>query len=296
MSNQLELRHLRYFRAVAEELHFRRAAEQLYISQPALSRQIQQLEEMLKVKLLDRHNRRVVLTPAGAYLAQQLPDWFQQLEQILTHSEMVARGIKGRLRLGYIGSAMQNIIPDFLLQIKKDYASLQFRLREMDNQQQVDALLRGEIDLGFVRLDRVPRPLRMRPVYEDTFSLVLPGNHPLGPDDFEGLEQVSHEPFILFEKNYSSSYHEKIMQLFDEAGFTPEVDHYSVQANTIYRLVANGLGLSIVPSALRQGYDMDIKFIELNQSAIRTTLQVAWHRDNSNPVMTPVFDYLPDQW
>lgn len=295
MNNQLELRHFRYFLAVAEDLHFRRAAEQLYLSQPALSRQIKQLEEILELKLFDRHNRKVSLTPAGAYLAGELKDWLGQMDQLLLHTQMVARGVKGRLHLGYIGSAVQNIIPEFLLKVRKDYADLQFRLREMDNQQQVEALLKGEIDLGFVRLDRLPRPLEVRPVYEDTFSLVLPNNHPLAAEDFHSLSQVKDEPFILFEKEYSFSYFEKIMQLFDEAGFSPIVAHYTVQANTIYRLVANGLGMSIVPSVLQHGYDMDIKFIELNQTSIRTTLQVAWHRDNNNPVMQHVLDYLPDQ-
>jgi DNA-binding transcriptional LysR family regulator len=295
MSNQLELRHFRYFLAVAQELHFRRAAEQMYLSQPALSRQIKQLEELLEVKLFDRHNRKVSLTPAGAYLAGELEDWLGQMDQLLLHTQMLARGVKGRLRLGYIGSAVQNIIPEFLLRIKKDYADVQFRLREMDNQQQVDALLRGDIDLGFVRLDRLPRPLEMRPVYKDTFSLVLPASHPLNQATFHSLNQVKDEPFILFEKEYSFSYFEKVMQLFDEVGLTPIVAHYTVQANTIYRLVANGLGISIVPSVLQHGYDMDIKFIELNQTSIRTTLQVAWHRKNNNPVMVHILDYLPDQ-
>jgi len=293
LSNELDLRHFRYFLAVAEELHFRRAAERLYISQPALSRQIQQLEDLLEVALFDRHTRKVTLTVAGVYLAEALRSWLPQMEQLVEHTRMVARGEQGRLRLGYIGSAMQNIIPDFLLRVRQVHASIQFSLREMDNQQQIDALLKEEIDLGFVRLDRVPRPLMLRPVYEDTFSLVLPADHWLCADTFESLQQLRDEPFILFDKDYSTSYYEKIMHLFDQAGFAPLVAHYTVQANTIYRLVENGLGLSVVPTALQQGYAMQIKFIELNQTDIRTTLQLVSHPGNTNPVLQQVYDLLP---
>lgn len=294
MSNQLEFRHFQYFLAVAKELHFRRAAEQLFISQPGLSRQIKQMEEVLGVPLFERHNRKVVLTPSGKYLVKELPTLFQQLDRMLEHAQMIEQGIKGQLRLGYIGSAMQNVIPDFLLGIQNDLDSLQFHLEEMDNQHQVDALLNNDIDLGFVRLDRVPHNLEMRPVFVDTFSLVLPVDHPIDAASFSSLDQLKEEPFILFEEKYSRSYYQKVMQLFDESGFQPITAHYTVRANTIYRLVENHFGVSIVPTSLQHGYDMKIKFIELNRTQLRTTLQVVWNKKNTNPVMSHVFDYLPN--
>lgn len=253
------------------------------------------MEEILGVPLFERHNRKVVLTPTGQYLAKELPGFFQQMDRMLEHSQMIEQGIKGQLRLGYIGSAMQNVIPPFLLKLKKDYEDLRFHLEEMDNQHQVEALLNQEIDLGFVRLDRVPHRLEMRPVFVDTFSLVLPEDHPLDVEAFTSLEQLKSEPFILFEEKYSRSYFQKVMQLFDENGFQPITAHYTVQANTIYRLVENHLGVSIVPTALKDGYDMKIKFIELDQTALRTTLQVVWNKQNTNPVMRHVLDYLPAQ-
>jgi DNA-binding transcriptional LysR family regulator len=295
MSNQLELRHFQYFLAVAKERHFRRAAEQLYISQPGLSRQIKQMEEVIGVQLLDRHNRKVELTPSGQYLADELPGLLLQMEKIIENTQMIHQGLKGHLHLGYIGSAMQNVILNFLLSLKKEYGSLQFHLEEMDNQHQVDALLHQKIDLGFVRLDRVPHNLEMRPVFQDTFSLVLPQSHPLTETNFTSLEQLKDEPFILFEEKYSRSYFQKVMQLFDESSFQPITAHYTVQANTIYRLVENHFGVSIVPTTLQHGYDMNIKFIELNQTALRTTLQVVWNKKNINPVMQHVLDHLPAQ-
>ncbi|MEM1356662.1 MAG: LysR substrate-binding domain-containing protein [Bacteroidota bacterium] len=290
----MELRHLKYFLVVAEELHFRRAAERLFIAQPGLSRQIRQLEEDLGVALFKRHNRKVELTPAGSFLRDKSEVLLRELEHILTTTRQVGEGLRGQLRIGYIGSAMQHTVPDLLLKVSTLYPDIHFSLKEMDNQQQLETLLSREIDLGFVRLERVPPPLRMRAVFEDTFSLVLPEDHPLTPESFTGLRQVHEEPFILFESSYSSSYYETVMQLFDAEGFTPTVSHTTVNASSIYRLVANGLGLAIVPTILLAGYDMRIKSIELTGVPQRTTLRAVWHGGETSEMLARVLGMIPN--
>ena len=292
MGYQLEFRHLKYFLAVAEDLHFRKAAERLFISQPGLSRQIRQMEEDLGIKLFDRHNRKVVLTKAGEYLKEATERNLKELDYILDHAKLLHDGVGGNLRVGYVGSAMHEVIPNLLLQFKEKHPNIIFSLKEMDNQKQVKDLLSLDIDLGFVRLDRVPKDLEIRPVLEDVFCLVLPKNHPVSDDNFKDLSQFKNEPFILFDASYSPSYYEKVMQIFGDSGFSPQVTHNTIHASSIYRLVENNLGLSIVPKSLQQGYNMGVKFIDLNKISQRAILSVIWNKENRNPVLKKTIELL----
>jgi DNA-binding transcriptional LysR family regulator len=285
MSNQIELRHLRYFLAVAEDLHFRKAAERLFISQPGLSRQIKQMEEDLEIQLFVRHNRKVELTEAGSYLKKELTRNLKNLEHILDYAKLLQDGKDGYLKFGYVGSAMQEIIPNLLIEFKKEHPNVQFGLKEMDNEKQIDSLLSQEIDIGFVRLERVPRGLAIKPILKETFCLVLPKYHPVDASNFKSLEQLKDESFILFDPSYSPSYYEKVMQIFDDSNFTPIVTHNTIHAASIYKLVENNFGLSIVPKSLQHGYDMDVKFIELNNISQHTTLSVVWDKNNGNPIL-----------
>lgn len=288
MSNQIELRHIKYFLAVAEELHFRKAADRLYISQPGLSRQIKQMESELGIQLFERHNRKVSLTQAGIYLRDEYRNIIKTMEKVINHAQLLDKGKEGELKIGYIGSAMHNIIPKFLLAIKEQFPNIYVTLQEMDNQVQTSKILVQDIDIGFVRMDRVPRGVEIRPIHEETFSLVLPKNHNINASNFKSLAQLKDEPFIMFDASYSPSYYEKVMQIFDEAGFSPIISHKSVKANTIYRLIENNLGAAIVPTSLQQGYALDIQFIELTGIEHRTTLQVVWSKSNQNPVLENV--------
>ncbi len=292
MSNQIELRHLRYFQAVAEDLHYRKAAERLYISQPGLSRQIRQMEEELGVKLFERNNRNVKLTTAGEYFYKESNQMLKNLETVFGHTKLLEQGVEGDLHIGYIGSSMQNIIPELLIAIKNESPTIRFSLEEINSQDQIDALLSHEIDIGFGRLERVPRPLQTKTVLDDTFSLVLPKDHPISEDNFESLKQFKEDPFILFEPRYSQTYYEKVMQLFDDHNFSPITTHNTINAMSIYRLVENNFGVSIVPTSLKLGYDMNIKFIELKNIPQRTSLQVIWNTKNSNPVLENILNLI----
>ncbi len=285
MSNQLEFRHFKYFLAVAKELHFRKAAEQLYISQPGLSRQIKQMENDLGIKLFERHNRKVELTKAGLYLQKELITNFKRLDDILNQTKLINDGIDGNLKLAYVGSAMQKLIPELLLKFRETNQNVLINLTENDNERQIQALLNQEIDIGFVRLERVPKGLEIHSTLEETFSLVLPKNHKINSSNFENLYQFKDEHFILFDALYSLSYYEKVMQIFDNSGFFPTVSHSTVNASSIYRLVENNFGISIVPTSLQYGYNFEIKFIELTNIPQRTTLKIVWNSTNTNPIL-----------
>lgn len=285
MSYQLELRHFKYFQAVAEELNYRKASEKLFISQPGLSRQIKQMEEILGAPLFERTKRKVELTQAGEFLKEEIDFVLNHLELTKKQVQMIHSGEKGEVRIGFLGSAMQKVIPELLLKMNQHYPGLKTTLEEMSNINQVSALQKDVLDLGFVRLARVPAGLKLKPVFEDTFSVVLPKDHPLNSSNFKGAEQLSEEQFILFSSDYSQLYYDKIMSICEDKGFTPKVSHKSVHAPTIFKLVEKKMGIAIVPSSLRHGFDFDIKFLEIPGISQRTVLSAIWKENNRNPAL-----------
>jgi DNA-binding transcriptional LysR family regulator len=294
MSNQIELRHLTYFLAVAEELHFRKAAEKLFISQPGLSRQIKQMEDILETQLFERNKKKVSLTPAGHFLKKEVEFIFNHLEKVERQLKLVGDGNSGELRIGFLGSAMQKVIPQLLLNIKETYPKVRTSLEELSNFAQVDAVLNDQLDMGFVRVARVPNTLHMKTVFKDTFSLVLPERYPILTREFKGMHQFANDDFILFNQTYSPLYYETIMSICQDAGFAPKVSHKSVHAHTIFKLVENHMGIAIVPTALQNGFQMRVKFIELKNIPQRAELSVIWKKEHTNPVLKNCMELLLD--
>ena len=292
MSYQLELRHFKYFLAVAEELHYRKAAEKLFISQPGLSRQIKQMEEVLETPLFIRDKKKVSLTAAGTYLKGEVEFILNHLESTQKQLKSIGEGNLGEVRIGFLGSAMQQVIPKLLLQLKKSSSGIKTSLEELSNRAQVEAILKDKLDMGFVRLARVPSGLQIAPVFEDTFSIALPENHHLTDRNFKNMGQLGDEDFILFSQEYSPLYFDTVMSICEDAGFSPKVSHKSVHAQTIFKLVENSLGIAIVPTSLQYGFQMDVKFIELKKISQKATLSVIWKPDNRNPALQHCMDLL----
>ena len=296
MGYQIEIRHLRYFLEVARELHFRKAAEKLFISQPGLSRQIKQMEKELDLKLFERNNKNVVLTKAGQYLAREAEMTLKHLEDSFEHTKLIDRGMEGQVNLSYVGSAIQNVVPELLSRMREVHPNVHYRLTEMENADQIEALLKKDIDLGFVRLNEVPRALVMQPVFEDTFSLVLPKGHPLTKKELlkSDLYSLKQEDFILFDRSYSPDYYETVMQIFKDSGFVPNVSHNTVHASTIFRLVENNFGISVVPTSLALGYKLKVSFVEMKDIPQRTMLSAVWNPGNRNPVLGNILEMIRD--
>lgn len=293
MNYQLELRHFVYFLAVAEELHYRRAAERLFISQPGLSTQIKKMEALLGTQLFVRDKKKVSLTPAGEYLKREVELILNHIGQAKKQLRLIGEGQVGEVRIGFLGSAMQQLVPDLLLALKRHHPLVHTSLEELSNSTQIQAILTDRLDLGFVRMSRVPRDLGVRPVFEDTFSLVLPADHPMDAATFVSVEQLSQEEFILFSEDYSPEYYHTILGIFGDQGFSPRVSHRSVHAQTIFKLVENGLGIAVVPTTLQHGFQMKVKFIELRHIPQRAVLSVVWKIDNRNPALGNCLRLLP---
>jgi DNA-binding transcriptional LysR family regulator len=288
----MELRHLHYFKAVSEELNFRKAADRLFISQPGLSRQIRQLEEELSVTLFDRDQRNVSLTAAGSYLKAEVDFLLNHLETIKGQLNQIQAGKIGELRIGFLGSASNQIIPRLMSKLNANQPLISVTLEELSNSLQVAMVQNDKLDLGFVRLNSVPDELEMKAIARDTFSMVVPKNHPVRQSDFVSMNQFKDESFVLFSSDYSNFYYDQIMGICRDAGFSPKIQHKSVHALTIFKLVENGLGVSIVPTSIQEGYEINVRFMEIPFIPQFTELVVIWKAGNRNPVLKQVLELL----
>ncbi len=284
----MELRHLHYFKAVAEELNFRKAADRLFISQPGLSRQIRQLEEELSVTLFDRDQRNVSLTAAGSYLKAEVDFLLNHLETIKGQLNQIQAGKIGELRIGFLGSASNQIIPRLMSKLNAYQPLVNVNLEELSNSLQVEMVQKDKLDIGFVRLNSVPDELEMKTIARDSFSLVVPTNHPIKAADFMSMNQFKEESFVLFSSDYSNFYYDQIIGICRDAGFSPKIQHKSVHALTIFKLVESGLGVAIVPTSIQEGYEINVRFMEIPDIPQFTELVVIWKTGNRNPVLKQV--------
>jgi DNA-binding transcriptional LysR family regulator len=249
--NAIELRHLRYFVAVAEELHFGRAAGRLHVAQPGLSQQIQALERALGVALFDRTSRRVELTPAGAVLLVEGKRALAQTERALDRARRTGRGEIGRLAVAAIGSATYDVVPAVLREHRRRYPDVELVLRELSTGAQVHALRAGEIDVGFLRLPADTHDLVAATVREETMLLMLPESHPLAGRAEVPLAALAGEPLIVFPAAPRPSWADTVIAACRQAGFEPRVVQEAMESATVVSFVAAEVGLALVPEGLR---------------------------------------------
>ena len=280
----MEFRQLQYFLGVADELHFSRAAEKLFIAQPALSRQIQALEESLGVLLFERDKRNVKLTPAGEYLREEAKLVLSQVENITKRTQLIHKGEEGELRIGHPGSAIYSVIPPLLSKLRQDYPSIKANLSEVLEDDLYGNLKNYQIDVGFTREQFPNKYLTTKVLSEEPFALILPENHWITPENFTSLAQVKYESFILPPRQ-TSLYYELLEQICRREGFLPNIVHESMHGATILRLVEYNLGISIMPVSYRQSAAMRVKFIELKDIPERTQLSMAWRKNDTNPIL-----------
>lgn len=250
MKNEVELRHLRYFLAVSDTLHFGRAAKKLSMAQPPLSQQIRRLEEMLGTPLFERTTRGVSLTAAGAMLRERARSTMARLEDDLDQTRRVARGEEGRLTVGFSGSVIFTELPAAIQHYRQAYPRVEVRLREMWTSEQLPALADGSIDVGFLR-DGERRPeLALMPLMREPFFAALPAGHKLGRQRTVDVAALEDEPFVLFSRRHGDLAYERTIRCCLDAGFQPRIGQEAPQFPTLIRLVAAGLGVSLVPACV----------------------------------------------
>lgn len=279
----MDLRQLTYFLGVAEELHFSRAAEKLFIVQPALSRQIQQLEEELGVLLFERDKRNVKLTPAGSYFRDEISRLQHQLTYITEQTRRIHSGVVGKIRMGHPGSALYSILPETLAMMYERFPDVKVQLTETAELELMEALKNYEIDVGFTREISVGQQFSTDLLFEEHFALVVPTDHWLNETNFQDISQCKEAEFILPKIDGDVNYGKILHGIFDEKGFEPKVVYHSNYGATILRLVEKKLGLSVLPISYRHGASaLGVRFLKL---PTRTQLYLIWRSDDANAVL-----------
>lgn len=246
----MELRQLHYYVAVAEELHFRRAAARLHMSQPPLSQQIRLLEHELGCELLIRTRRRVELTPAGAAFLRDVRAVLSELESAVATARRVQAGQTGRLRISFVGSALVSLLPGIVQRFRATWPQVQVELRERSTIEQVEALAGGAVDVGLVPLPVDDAGLRTEVLLREKTIAALPAGHALARLRRVPLARLATEPFVLFPRAQAPGFHDRLIASLTATGSPPRVVQDAAEMQTIVGLVATGIGVSLVPASV----------------------------------------------
>ncbi len=279
----MEFRQLRYFLMLAQELHFKRAAEKLFIVQPALTKQIQDLEVELGVILFDRNKRNVKLSVAGEFFRNEVKNVLEGLEKAKNEVKQVESGQKGEIKIGYVGSCIHTFLPNLLGNLNQKYPEIHTYLSEMTSAWQLLAIQKGELDIAFLRNPPLIKRFNQKLVFQENFALVLPKKHFLSESNFESMAQVSTEKFILPTKTDGEIYHNLQWSICEDAGFLPQISHETVHGYTTLKLVENNLGISLIPISFEQVTNAAVRFIELKNIPQKAEITALWNPENPNP-------------
>ena len=289
----MELRHLRYFRAVAEELHFGRAAERLHIAQPPLSQQILQLERELAVTLLVRTTRKVELTPAGETYLKRVVAILDAVDEAGGQAQRIAEGAEGQLAIGCVGSATYSLLPRLVRALREELPGVDVSVRgEMLAPAQITALLAGEIDLALLRPPIEQSGVLVETVRRDRLLAALPEGHPLAVRDELRVNDLRDEEFVAHAGHGRSVMNSVLTAMCADAGFVPRVRHEVEETSTLVTLVSAGLGVAIVPEPTAALDIAGVCYRPLAPDALGVDLAAARAEKANSPLLENVLAVL----
>ncbi|WLH01734.1 LysR substrate-binding domain-containing protein [Pseudomonas beijingensis] len=294
----MELRHLRYFIAVAEELHFGRAALALGISQPPLSQQIQALEQEIGARLFERTNRRVELSEAGRLFLEEARRVLVQVDKAADVARRAQLGELGELKIGFTSSAPFNsTIPQAIFAFRQRFPAVHLNLREMSSTQVADALLDEVIEVGIMRPLPLPDTLTEIELSREPLVAVLSAKHPLAQGSNEDglfLSALAQEPFVFFPRSYGSGLYAQLLSLARDAGFSPHFAQEAGEAMTIIGLVAAGLGVSVLPASYQRMRIDGVVYRPLLDPAAVSAVWLVQRKDQRSPMAAAFVALLTD--
>jgi DNA-binding transcriptional LysR family regulator len=277
--NSPDLRQLRHFVAVAERLHFGRAAAALHMSQPPLSRSIRALEVRLGATLLARTRRRVELTAEGARFLEEAKRVLAQLESAVLEVGKMAAGDGGRLRLGFVSLADYGVLPALLKRFKAARPGVALQLREMLSPDQAAALAAGELDFGLLLPPVAGGGFEHVVVQRERFVAALPARHPLARRRGRiAVRELAGEAFVMVPREIAPGLHDIIATLASRAGFAPRLAQEAIQMQTVVSLVSSGLGVALVPASVANLGRRGVAYREIADPHPRLDLWLAWRR------------------
>jgi len=281
----MELKHLTSFLAVAERLSFIRAAEHLHLSQPALSSQIQHLEEELGVTLLYRNRRVVRLTPEGEIFVEEARATLARADQAIERVRKVAQGEVGHLRIAFVSSVAIEIVPGIVTAVRNKLPNVSLDLRNMRSSLQVQELLNGTVDIGFVRLPLVHDDLSLQVAHREPFVIVLPKGHALAKRPRVRLADLKREPFVAYGRHWAPGFFDSIVRLCSDAGFTPNIVQETGEMYTAIALVAAGVGVAILPRSIVLAQRANIAVKPLPATLGLSEIAIATRKDHDTPLL-----------
>ncbi|MBC7545206.1 MAG: LysR family transcriptional regulator [Candidatus Sericytochromatia bacterium] len=287
----MELRHLRYFVAVAEARHFTRAAERLAMAQPRLSQQIKALETELGVQLLLRTKRSVSLSAAGEAFLAEAYQILARVDRAVTIAQKAGRGEIGRLRVGFVSSAAYNVLPELIRRFRISRPDVELVIEELSSDVQLQRLRDGHLDITFYRVDMESVPpipasgLVRETVLSEPFVVAVPDSHALAGRTTIPLAALAAEPFVLFPRRLNPGFHDLIVRLCEAAGFTPKIAQEAILMQTIISLVAAGMGVSLVPASMAQLQRAGVVYRPLAEAGAHSEMAAMWRADDASPVL-----------
>lgn len=272
----MEFRHLRYFLALAEELHFGRAAQRLSISQPPLSLNIQQLEASVGAQLFTRNSRGVQLTAAGQAFVPAARALLTQAGAAMREAREVAQGQAGELQIGFAGTLLYCGLPQVLQDFQVSHPRLRLMLRELSSSEQLSELVRDRLDVGFVHTPRVPPGFEQVLVASQAMVACLPQGHALARRASIRLQDLQGQALVVVSRTVSPEYHERILAECEQAGWVPPVTHELRHWLSVVALVAQGQGVALVPEALAQSALAKAAFVPVSGCSLRYDTRCLW--------------------
>ena len=291
----MNLKQLKYFVAVAEELHFGRAAQRLFISQPPLSVSIQQLEQVIGFNLFIRNNKNVSLTDAGQLFYTEALTLLKHVEQMTKIGERVALGTLGQIRIGFTSSMLFRHLDRIVHHFESIYPHINVVLKEMNSSEQLQALKQDQINIGFVHSLDSDSHLEHRTYQEERFVCCLTENHPLATAEFIDVHELKKEKFVLFPRSVAPHYHDQITAICVAAGFSPYISYEVRNWLTIVELVRLGLGIALVPASMQNLDQHQLRFIPMRENTIRSKTYVVWNKDHHSELINHFLESIPWQ-
>jgi DNA-binding transcriptional LysR family regulator len=279
----VDLSEIRSFLVLAGALHFGRASEQLFLSQPALSKKIRRLEDKVEARLFTRTRRKVALTEAGRVLLTKAGKLLQDAESALATARAAAEGRAGTLRVGFGIASVSEIVPRTILSFRKSYPDVELQMRDMSTPSQTAALLDGTLDVGILRLPVTFPELMSAPLFCEHLVLAAPANIRFTKRD--RLGDFRDQPFIFLPRSVSETFHDHVLNLCWRAGFTPRIVQEAGEMFTILNLVRAGLGISLVPSSAVRMKVPGVHFHDVRMKDAMWRIGIAWNRNSERRVL-----------
>jgi DNA-binding transcriptional LysR family regulator len=295
MKQDIEIRHLRYFLAVAETLHFSKAAEQLKMAQPPLSQQIKSLERILGYPLFHRTTRGVRLTKVGEYFRERARNTVTKMQDDVEIARRLGSGQEGVLTVGFSGSVMLTTLPKAIERYRRVHPKVELRLRELVTAEQLSSLLDGTLDLGFLRDGEQRNGLSIEPILRERFIAVLPARHRLARNATIRPRDLRSDPFVLFERRMGPLAFDRTIACCEAEGFRPNVVQEAPQWPTVVRLVAAGSGISLAPACVAN-FAMSGVVYKKVRSQHWTSIDIGLKHDLDNPAAEALLSIVRGQF